>query len=392
MAVLKCKMCGAQLNIHEEQQLAECEYCGSVQTVPKLDDELKLKMFERANDLRARCEFDQAATLFQGIIMQFPEEAEAYWGLVLCKYGIEYVDDTKTTAKIPTCHRTQPKSILDDEDYLTACEYAGVTKWAYEKEATEIDRIQKRILDIVRTEKPYDIFICYKETDDTTKIRTEDSSTAQDIYTELIKEGYRVFYSRISLRDKAGSEYEPYIYAALSSAKVMLVLGSKAEYFTATWLKNEWSRYLNMLQNGNKTIIPCFEKISADKMPKELKRFEALDMSSKLFFTDLLKNIERLLPKQTAVQSVNVTHPAQTTTLDKKELNFDNGSYIGEAIGNKQHGYGIFYYSDGDRYEGNWNLGNPHGLGTFYYAEGKTWVGEFKDNKFWNGNGYIKEY
>ena len=32
-------------------------------------------------------------------------EAEAYWGLVLCRYGIEYVNDPATGKKVPTCHR-----------------------------------------------------------------------------------------------------------------------------------------------------------------------------------------------------------------------------------------------------------------------------------------------
>ena len=37
-------------------------------------------------------EFDKAYGVFESIVADFPEEAEAYWGLCLCKYGIEYVD------------------------------------------------------------------------------------------------------------------------------------------------------------------------------------------------------------------------------------------------------------------------------------------------------------
>ena len=87
MAVIKCKMCGGDLNLTEGASTAECEYCGSVQTIPKVDDEKKLTLFARANRLRLACEFDKAAGIYESIVADFPEEAEAYWGLCLCKYG-----------------------------------------------------------------------------------------------------------------------------------------------------------------------------------------------------------------------------------------------------------------------------------------------------------------
>ena len=105
MAVLKCKMCGGNLDVQEGMTICECDYCGSVQTVPQLDNEKKITLFSRANRLRSVCEFDKASSVYESIVTEFPEEAEAYWGLVLCKYGIEYVDDPKTGKKIPTCHR-----------------------------------------------------------------------------------------------------------------------------------------------------------------------------------------------------------------------------------------------------------------------------------------------
>ena len=54
---------------------------------------MKIKLFSRANRLRTACQFDSARNVYEDIIKNFPEEAEAYWGLILCKYGIEYVDD-----------------------------------------------------------------------------------------------------------------------------------------------------------------------------------------------------------------------------------------------------------------------------------------------------------
>lgn len=107
MATYKCKMCGGLLEVKEGQTVVTCEFCGTAQTVPHFDNEKKATFFRRANDLRLKCEFDKASGVYETIVTEFPNEAEAYWGLVLCKYGIEYVDDPKTHKKIQTCHRTQ---------------------------------------------------------------------------------------------------------------------------------------------------------------------------------------------------------------------------------------------------------------------------------------------
>ena len=90
-------------------------------TIPTGDDDTKANLFNRANRLRMNAEFDHAAAIHLSITGEFPEEVEAYWGLCLCKYGIEYVDDVLTGKKIPTCHRTQSSSILDDDDFIQAC-------------------------------------------------------------------------------------------------------------------------------------------------------------------------------------------------------------------------------------------------------------------------------
>ncbi|MBR2876553.1 MAG: TIR domain-containing protein, partial [Clostridia bacterium] len=298
MAIFKCKMCGGDLEILENATVCECEYCGTKQTVPVVDNEKKLTLFNRANKLRLNNEFDKAAGVYESIVSEFPEEAESYWGLVLCKYGIEYVEDGNGR-RIPTCHRTLPVSVMDDDDFEHACEYADATaKTVYRNEAKAIDKIQKKILKIAHSEEPYDIFICYKETDDSTGARTEDSLIAQDIYTRLIKDDYRVFFARDSLREVAGVDYEPYIYAALSSAKIMLAIGTKYEYYDAVWVKNEWSRFISMMgDDSSKVLIPCFKNMDAYDMPKEFKNMQALDMGEVTFFGDLVDNIERVVGK-----------------------------------------------------------------------------------------------
>lgn len=297
MAVIKCKMCGGDLTLLEGQTVAECEYCGSRQTVPTADSEKKLTLFARANRLRAACEFDKAAGIYESIVADFPEEAEAYWGLVLCKYGIEYVDDPATGKKIPTCHRSSYDSVMDDGNYEQAVENADtVAQKVYREEAKQFERIRKGILEVSSGEKPYDIFICYKETA-ADGDRTLDSVLAQDLYSALTDKGYRVFFSRITLKGKLGEAYEPYIFAALNSAKVMLAVGTCYEHYNAVWVKNEWSRYLKICEaDKSKHLIPCYKDLDPEDMPKEFNHLQGADLGKMGAIQDILFNMEKYIP------------------------------------------------------------------------------------------------
>ena len=289
-------MCGGTLDVQEGMTVCECEYCGSKQTIPSLDNEKKTNLFNRANRLRFNNEFDKASGIYETIVSEFPEEAEAYWGLLLCKYGIEYVDDPLTSKKIPTCHRANYTSIFDDENFELCLEYSdSLSKEVYRNEAKEIDRIQESILDVASKEEPFDVFICYKETDENGN-RTKDSVLAQDIYDKLTEKGYKVFFSRITLEDKLGQEYEPYIFSALNSAKVMLAVGTKYEYYDSVWVKNEWSRFLDLMKsNKDKVLIPCYADIDAYDLPREFKNLQGQDMNKLGFIQDLIRGVEKLV-------------------------------------------------------------------------------------------------
>ncbi len=334
MAMIKCKMCGGDLNVTEGMTVAECEYCGTRQTVPNVDNEKKLTLFSRANRLRLACEFDKAAGVYENIVAEFPEEAEAYWGLVLCRYGIEYVDDPATGKKVPTCHRSSFDSILEDSDFEQACENAdAVARRVYREEAKAIEDIRKGILEVSGKEPPYDIFICYKETDDSGE-RTVDSVLAQDVYDALTEKGYRVFFSRITLEDKLGTEYEPYIFAALNSAKVMLVFGTDYEYFNAVWVKNEWSRYLKLMaQDKSKHLIPCYKNVDAYDMPKEFQKLQGQDMGKVGAVQDLLRGIDKLLGKGQAAQAAAQTSaqaaggPTADSLLKRGQMFLEDGDW-----------------------------------------------------------------
>ena len=295
MMIIKCKMCGGDLHPMENATTCECEFCGTVQTIPRLDNDRRANLYDRANHFRRNNEYDKAMGIFEQILQEDRTDAEAYWSIILCRYGIEYVQDPATGKRLPTVNRTQLTSIFADEDYQSALEYADAEqKSIYEQEATAIDTIQKGILDISQKEKPFDVFICYKETDADGK-RTPDSVLANDLYHQLTREGFKVFFSRITLEDKLGQQYEPYIFAALNSAKVMVVLGTKPEYFNAVWVKNEWSRYLALIRAGaNKTLVPAYRDMDPYDLPDEFSHLQAQDMSKLGFIQDLIRGIKKI--------------------------------------------------------------------------------------------------
>lgn len=295
----KCKMCGAPIGVSGGESVVTCSFCGSVQTVARQDDERKENLFNRANLYRSQCDFDKSLASYQSIISLFPDEAEGYWGALLSKFGIEYVSDPSTHKKKPTIHRMSFESILNDPDYLLALANAdALAKEEYINEANEISLIQKNILSISQKEEPFDIFICYKEVDSNGK-RTKDSVLAQEIYSNLTNRGYKVFFARISLENKIGSLYEPYIFAALNSARIMLVIGTCTEYFNSTWVKNEWARFIEIMKsNPDRVLIPCYRDMDAYSMPEELFCFQAQDLSKLGFMQDLDHGIDKLMGRE----------------------------------------------------------------------------------------------
>lgn len=296
MAIFKCKMCGGSLEITEGQSVCTCEYCGTEQTLPRLDSDRKANFYDRANHFRRNNDFDKAMGIYEQILNEDNTDAEAYWSLVLCRYGIEYVEDPLNHKRIPTINRAQYTSIYADENYKAALEYAApAQKSVYEQEAKAIDEIQKGILAISEKEEPFDVFICYKETDNSGR-RTPDSVLANDLYHQLTQDGFKVFFSRITLEDKLGQEYEPYIFAALNSAKVMVVLGTKPEYFNAVWVKNEWSRYLALIKDGaKKMLIPAYKDMDPYNLPEEFSHLQAQDMTKLGFMQDLIRGIKKII-------------------------------------------------------------------------------------------------
>ena len=120
MSIFKCKMCGGTIEFAPGASVGVCDSCGTKQTLPRLDDDRRANLYDRANHFRRNNEFDKAAGIYEQILNEDTTDAEAYWSLVLCRYGIEYVEDPATRKRVPTVNRAQFTSIFDDDNYRSA--------------------------------------------------------------------------------------------------------------------------------------------------------------------------------------------------------------------------------------------------------------------------------
>lgn len=297
MQVFKCKICGGDVSVDRATGIAVCEYCGTKQVLPQFSDNSSKRLYESGHHYLQNGEYDKAEAVFNQLLAINPQDAEIYWDLVLCKYGVTFVKDPKTEKYIPTCNRTHYESVLNDKNYQNALKYSDAEQMEFYRENAEtINHIQKGILTVSKKEKPFDVFISYKETDSEGN-RTKDSIAAQELYEKLTESGYKVFFSRITLENKIGTEYEPYIYAALYSSKVMLTVCSSKENIESPWVRNEWSRFLTLRQNNTgKTLIPLYFDMSKADLPDEFALLSSYDMKVDGFEQELLRGIKKLIP------------------------------------------------------------------------------------------------
>ena len=129
-------MCGGTIEFNQGDTVGICDSCGTKQTLPRLDDDKKANLYDRANHFRRNNDYDKAMGIYEQILNEDSTDAEAYWSLVLCRYGIEYVEYPATHKRVPTVNRAQFTSIFDDDNYKSALKYADLGQTTiYEEEA-----------------------------------------------------------------------------------------------------------------------------------------------------------------------------------------------------------------------------------------------------------------
>ena len=291
-----------------------CPYCGYEQTLPKLGTADRQDLYERAGKLRLGKKYHDALRLYQSALENDNSDPETHWLALLCRYEVEYADDPLTSSRVIKCNKILRKSILADDDYA-AC-LANATDYSrhiYEAEAIEIDRIQMEELAIIDGRKDFDVFVSFKQKDAQGRI-TKDCLRAEQIYNALTDEGYKVFFSKVTLEDRLGFSWASFIDDALDSAKIMVAVGTSKDNYDARWVKYEWSRFLELVgQDPFKRFIPAYEDMNASDLPDEFASFQAVNMADANYIYSLVRNVRNLIgvapdyePQLAASTDVNV--------------------------------------------------------------------------------------
>ena len=266
---LTCICCGGELTGKDGKLV--CKYCKSTfEEVEKISEEEVLSL-NRASTDRNLLRFDEALEEYNLLLKKYPHNEMASWGAFLSDYGIIYEQDYNNEY-IPTCHRLNERPVIESPNF------AGLSA-EHKENANEIEKLRLSIMEKAKKIQPYDVFICYKATEEKrgVSVPTREASWARDIYELLTKKGLRVFFAEKSL---AGSnvDYEPHIYSALRSAKLMFVLAGSIEHVNATWVANEWKRYAKYVRDGEeKTLRVVYDFINPYDLPKVLQNKQAID-------------------------------------------------------------------------------------------------------------------
>ena len=281
----RCKTCGEPLDISKAVGgVIKCAVCDSCFTLPKVDASQKVLDFlsQGEHDLDTG-RFEDAYSAFNKVTELDKTEPEAYWGMALAEFKIQYLKDEVNNRLQPICHEISDNDFADSSNFLKALRYAtDAQRTEYEKKSEEINYIKNEFYKIAKTGVKYDCFICVKvSAEDGNK--TQDYKTADDIYFELKGKGYKPFFSERELVGVTGADYEARILYALKSSECMLVVCLDEAYLRTKWVKNEYSRFLKLVNDEEKesdSIALVFGDRPIEKLPGKKGKIQGIALNS----------------------------------------------------------------------------------------------------------------
>ncbi len=328
---MNCRTCGSPFVFPSGVAIRECPNCGTSHGRPQSEGTLELDVLCRANTERAALQFDEAVEDYRSVLLRHPDEHEALWGLVLCKYGVEFIIDPRTRERRATLHKRRRQPITEDNDFRLACARAPrEMAEQYAADAAYIEQIQRELGRGEATAAPeFEIFLCYKGSAAEGHGYAREHDYARDLYYKLGAEGYRVFFANDTLKHVAGADYEANIFRALQSAKVMLVICSDPANLSTPWVRSEWMRFLRRVDEGEKCrLIPLlYDGCDPYALPAEFQRrnLHALRMDELDSLDNLRVNLQQLVERK-AAQHAEAQHAAEELTKALLPLEYQLGN------------------------------------------------------------------
>lgn len=261
MPQLRCTYCGGALL--DQGVFYQCDSCRTPIKKSAMERLSEQDVFElnAARLLKESYRFQEAQVAYDAILGRDPECEEAAWGAFLAEYGIEY----QVVEQKPTFHALSPEPTYHSRYYA---------RLSAEHRQEADDVIEKKRLEIMRSveQRPaYDVFLSLKIAEDN-GTKTPEYDWATQLYYDLREQGYQVFFSPQVLK-QTNADWEPYIYRAIQTCRIMLILTSSIEHTNAPWVRNEWRRILSRIANTPEgEIKPTFRVMATDVncVPPEL--------------------------------------------------------------------------------------------------------------------------
>ena len=275
-----CDTCGGTLKYGQDGKRAVCPFCGNTYNFEDGKGEALSLALSRANSYRLNCDFDEAVREYTLITERCPEDAEAWWGLALSKYGIEYVPDEASGKLAPTFHCCPSASFTEDESYLNAIKYAGAdTAEAYRAKAEQIESIRQAICSRMAAGRTCDVFLCYRACG-ADGAPSEESTIARTIREELSRRGISVFSYEEQTKGLEFAAREQLIYAALHTCRFFILIACSTENIAYPAVKNVWSRFRERAYEERLSAAYCavFKNISPAELPSFL-RVQGIDLA-----------------------------------------------------------------------------------------------------------------
>jgi len=292
-----CQRCPSSEWITKQGMPSYCARCKHPYPKYVYTSEEEQRLYQIANQSLNDKDYDFALERFHQYVQAYPKNPDGMIGLLLSTYKISYELDQVSGSYIPKNHDIQLPPNLDKEvlfkDAMQTYKTLGDDEACHHWQALAVklnDTIRAYNL-FIKDAKPCEIFISFKHTiEDSSRpgtyVESEDVHFAQQVYDHLLTLGFNeqsVFFSKIDNKQYTG-DFEAKIYYKLQTAKQLILIGSSQEYLDSPWVKNEWSRYLMMMKQGQKhpeslVVLVKDPNQLIQKMDTRLKKFNLLDLN-----------------------------------------------------------------------------------------------------------------
>lgn len=310
-----CPTCGSR-EFEDLDDKIKCKCCSN--TYDKTEDKLPFTNdLSQADNFRQMADFTHAKMIYKRVIEENPgaDLTSAYWGVYLCDNNVVFEKDGKGDV-FPSFYKVLTEQSVENEYYQRAIECS--TAFHPDKTANlvalagKIDNDRKMYWDINAKSEPFDVFICFKNDNGLS------SMWAREIYNRFTRK-YNVFFSEETLKyiKSLYRDYEPNIYYALYTAKVMIVICKDRKELESQWVQNEWFRFseINKRAGMGKAIIPIFvDGFNPNNLPESLWHTQGLKADHQL-----IANLEEQLKEYLSPDSTSSAKGSSKTDKERGE-------------------------------------------------------------------------